>query len=252
MEKKRRARINKCLNDLKSFLLDSLKRDSTHTSKMEKADILELTVQLLRSLQRQQLTAAATADSSVLERYQSGWAECASQVFNYTGAVDCLNPRVKSRLVEHLDRCYQNINAARHQVAFASSARNPPKTNGAINVRATEAKLVNELVQQTLMKQSAMYSIVNYEKANSNGKPLLTENVQLISCLEKSVLPLNGSQRSDNSSSPCKLKDNSNKSSNESQSKATRDNNHNAFHDLIETTGKNDPIQSGTGVWRPW
>ncbi|KAK3750172.1 hypothetical protein QZH41_015399, partial [Actinostola sp. cb2023] len=48
MEKLRRARINESLNELKSLVLDAMKKDVSRYSKMEKADILEMTVKYLR------------------------------------------------------------------------------------------------------------------------------------------------------------------------------------------------------------
>lgn len=44
MEKRRRARINQSLAALKTLILDTAKADNTKHSKLEKADILELTV----------------------------------------------------------------------------------------------------------------------------------------------------------------------------------------------------------------
>ena len=49
MEKKRRARINHCLNQLKSLILETDNERSRH-SKLEKADILEMTVKYLQTL----------------------------------------------------------------------------------------------------------------------------------------------------------------------------------------------------------
>lgn len=49
MEKKRRARINNCLNQLKTLILESDHERSRH-SKLEKADILEMTVRYLQTL----------------------------------------------------------------------------------------------------------------------------------------------------------------------------------------------------------
>lgn len=49
IEKNRRARINNCLEQLKTFILESSAESSRH-SKLEKADILEMTVQYLQTL----------------------------------------------------------------------------------------------------------------------------------------------------------------------------------------------------------
>ncbi|XP_078491481.1 transcription factor protein [Ciona intestinalis] len=51
MEKKRRERINKCLEDLKSIVLTAVAEES-RPNKLEKADILEMTVRYLKSLQQ--------------------------------------------------------------------------------------------------------------------------------------------------------------------------------------------------------
>lgn len=58
MEKKRRARINDSLETLKQILLDSKttlkdsKKNGQRTAKLEKADILEMTVQYLQQLHK--------------------------------------------------------------------------------------------------------------------------------------------------------------------------------------------------------
>lgn len=113
MEKRRRAKINKYLVELKDLLLESLKRDPSQASKLEKADILEMTVHLLRTSQRQQLAMAAALNPLVLQRFEIGWAECAFQVVNYVQNVDCLDPQMRQRLLVHLDHCYRKLQVSR-------------------------------------------------------------------------------------------------------------------------------------------
>ncbi|XP_068454687.1 hairy-related 3 [Clinocottus analis] len=86
MEKKRRARINKCLDQLKS-LLESFYSTSIRKRKLEKADILELTVKHLRNLQRIQ---SCTAAASELSEYQSGFRSCLANVNQYMLMADNL------------------------------------------------------------------------------------------------------------------------------------------------------------------
>uniref|UniRef100_A0A8V0ZG44 Hes family bHLH transcription factor 2 n=1 Tax=Gallus gallus TaxID=9031 RepID=A0A8V0ZG44_CHICK len=50
LEKRRRARINESLNQLKTLILPLVCKDSSRCSKLEKADILEMTVQFLREV----------------------------------------------------------------------------------------------------------------------------------------------------------------------------------------------------------
>ncbi|CAA9995301.1 unnamed protein product [Nesidiocoris tenuis] len=50
LERKRRARINRCLDELKELMVTALQSEGENVSKLEKADILELTVRHLQSL----------------------------------------------------------------------------------------------------------------------------------------------------------------------------------------------------------
>ncbi len=54
LERKRRARINKCLDELKDIMTVALQAQGENVSKLEKADILELTVRHLQKLQQSQ------------------------------------------------------------------------------------------------------------------------------------------------------------------------------------------------------
>ncbi|XP_076019481.1 hairy-related 3 [Genypterus blacodes] len=87
MEKKRRARINKCLEQLKT-LLESYYANSIRKRKLEKADILELTVKHLRNLQSIQSAAAAAPE---LSEYQMGFRNCLANVNRYLLMADNLN-----------------------------------------------------------------------------------------------------------------------------------------------------------------
>uniref|UniRef100_A0A3P8WT82 Hairy-related 3 n=1 Tax=Cynoglossus semilaevis TaxID=244447 RepID=A0A3P8WT82_CYNSE len=88
MEKKRRARINKCLDQLKT-LLESCYSSNIRKRKLEKADILELTVKHLKNLQKiQSFTAAAASEFS---EYQTGFRSCLSNVNQYLVMADTMN-----------------------------------------------------------------------------------------------------------------------------------------------------------------
>merc|ERR1711862_891814 len=50
IERKRRARINNCLDELKDLMMFALQSEGESISKLEKADVLELTVKHLRKL----------------------------------------------------------------------------------------------------------------------------------------------------------------------------------------------------------
>ncbi|KOB66797.1 putative transcription factor hes-1 [Operophtera brumata] len=104
MEKKRRARINNCLNELKDLLIDTDKDPARH-SKLEKADILELAVKHLQKLQRQQLAAAIAADPAVLHRFKSGFGDCAVEVRRYLSRLASVPTALRHRIGNHLTNC---------------------------------------------------------------------------------------------------------------------------------------------------
>ncbi|XP_019944559.2 hairy-related 3 [Paralichthys olivaceus] len=87
MEKKRRARINKCLDQLKS-LLESFYSSNIRKRKLEKADILELTVKHLRNLQRIQ---SCSVGASEFSDHKTGFRSCLANVDQYLIMADTLN-----------------------------------------------------------------------------------------------------------------------------------------------------------------
>ncbi|XP_012269110.2 protein hairy [Athalia rosae] len=109
MEKRRRARINQCLDELKSLILEAMKKDPARHSKLEKADILEMTVKHLQTVQRQQLTTAVATDPAVLTKFRSGFSECATEVSRYVSHLENVDPVVRQRLVSHLNSCVSNL-----------------------------------------------------------------------------------------------------------------------------------------------
>lgn len=78
MEKKRRARINESLETLKQILLDSkttlkessARKNGQRTAKLEKADILEMTVSYLQHLHKKLEQITAIGDNPVGKKGQ--------------------------------------------------------------------------------------------------------------------------------------------------------------------------------------
>ncbi|XP_067646835.1 protein hairy [Eurosta solidaginis] len=110
MEKRRRARINNCLNELKTLILDATKKDPARHSKLEKADILEKTVKHLQELQRQQAAMQQVADPKVINKFKAGFADCATEVSRFPG----LDPAIKRRLLQHLSNCINGVKSELH------------------------------------------------------------------------------------------------------------------------------------------
>ncbi|XP_062315631.1 transcription factor HES-2-like [Osmerus eperlanus] len=72
MEKRRRARINQSLNQLKTLILPLTGKDKSRHSKLEKADILEMTVGFLSDIPAQ--TKRST------DNYKEGYKACLQRV----------------------------------------------------------------------------------------------------------------------------------------------------------------------------
>ncbi|XP_068454397.1 LOW QUALITY PROTEIN: transcription factor HES-2-like [Clinocottus analis] len=73
LEKKRRARINDSLSHLKGLILPLVGKDNARYSKLEKADILEMTVRFLR-----ELPSTPVKDSA--DSYKEGYKACLQRV----------------------------------------------------------------------------------------------------------------------------------------------------------------------------
>ncbi|XP_050682337.1 enhancer of split mbeta protein-like [Leptidea sinapis] len=120
LERKRRARINRCLDELKDLMVTALQAEGENVSKLEKADILELTVRHLHSLKRRgQLV--LKPEVSYAERFRAGFAQCATEVSQFiTNATVAANamqrqgpvdPQAGARLLQHLSNCIRRLEA---------------------------------------------------------------------------------------------------------------------------------------------
>ncbi|XP_035163125.1 transcription factor HES-4 isoform X1 [Callithrix jacchus] len=154
MEKRRRARINESLAQLKTLILDALSKESSRHSKLEKADILEMTVKHLQSLRRVQVTGAARVaaaprrgvgargtpgpgpdrssrvapvaalsyDPAVLGKYRAGFHECLAEVNRFLAGCEGVPADVRSRLLGHLASCLSQLGPSRRPAAPAPAA----------------------------------------------------------------------------------------------------------------------------------
>merc|ERR1712020_481763 len=100
LERKRRARINKCLDELKDLMVFALQTEGESITKLEKADVLELTVRHLQKLKRQQqLQANPSLD---MDRYRAGYTACASEVSRFMATTPGVNIAMGTHLMSHL------------------------------------------------------------------------------------------------------------------------------------------------------
>merc|ERR1712242_665405 len=112
IERKRRARINNCLDELKDLMMFALQSEGESISKLEKADVLELTVKHLRKLKRQQML--SVNPGLELDRYRAGYTTCATEVSRCLASTG-VDISVGSRLMSHLGNTLNTLEAKRQE-----------------------------------------------------------------------------------------------------------------------------------------
>merc|ERR1712217_369254 len=111
IERKRRARINACLDELKDLMVFALQTEGESISKLEKADVLELTVKHLRKLKRQQML--AVNPSLDMDRFRAGYTQCATEVSRCLASTG-VDVTIGSRLMGHLGNKLNTIENSRY------------------------------------------------------------------------------------------------------------------------------------------
>ncbi|XP_063612607.1 transcription factor HES-4-like, partial [Penaeus indicus] len=112
MEKKRRQRINRCLNDLKTLVLEALKKDPSRYSKLEKADILEMTVRHVQALHRHDLAGVRgrVAGGDEKGKYRAGFTQCAVEVTRYLANMGGSVPHdLQTKVIAHLNSVTKSL-----------------------------------------------------------------------------------------------------------------------------------------------
>lgn len=125
LERKRRARINRCLDELKELMSSALASEGENLTKLEKADVLELTVRHLHKLRERQalnLPSAGNVPSvQQQDKFRAGFTHCAAEVSRYLAASTGLDVQVGQRLLSHLGRCV-------HQLESSPQPYTPPSS----------------------------------------------------------------------------------------------------------------------------
>lgn len=109
LERKRRARINRCLDELKELMVTALQSEGENVSKLEKADILELTVRHLHGLKRQHQL-VLPQDQGYTDRFRAGFTQCAQEVSQFlTAPSEVADPTAGRKLLQHLGACVRQL-----------------------------------------------------------------------------------------------------------------------------------------------
>ncbi|KAK0086927.1 hypothetical protein PV325_002174 [Microctonus aethiopoides] len=119
IEKKRRDRINASLGELRR-LVPAAARDP-HSGKLEKAEILQLTVEHLRTL-RNKGPEGYDSTKLAMDYHAVGWGECAAEVGRYLVTMEGLDERdpLRLRLLSHLQSFHRE-----HPTSNATSTLPP-------------------------------------------------------------------------------------------------------------------------------
>ncbi|PIK58850.1 hairy and enhancer of split transcription factor C [Apostichopus japonicus] len=101
-ERKRRARINDSLLQLKTIVYPAVKDEVVQNSKMEKADILDMTLRYVKDIQQKKREGIQPS----VDQFHAGYSECLSQVSNFLTSSESMSLETRRRLLTYLaDKC---------------------------------------------------------------------------------------------------------------------------------------------------
>ncbi|UJR27056.1 hypothetical protein I4U23_008360 [Adineta vaga] len=104
VEKKRRDRINKSLDELKDLM--ALTDERARYQKLEKAEILEMTVNYIRNLKR-------TMNNSV-EDYENGYRQCSEEMWKLIHSLPNIIPEQRENLATRCRQMWTNRRYVHH------------------------------------------------------------------------------------------------------------------------------------------
>ncbi|KAJ7990566.1 hypothetical protein DPEC_G00301720 [Dallia pectoralis] len=110
IERKRRERINNCLDQLKETVVGAFRLDQ---SKLEKADILEMTVKHLQNIENHTFSADPTLGLEAQQKYSTGYIQCMHEVHNMLLTCEWMDKTLGSRLLNHLLKSLPRSNEER-------------------------------------------------------------------------------------------------------------------------------------------
>ncbi|XP_074541360.1 hairy/enhancer-of-split related with YRPW motif protein 2 [Halichoeres trimaculatus] len=112
IEKRRRDRINNSLSELRRLVPTAFEKQGS--AKLEKAEILQMTVDHLKVLQATGGKGYFDAHALALDFLSLGFRECVTEVSRYLSAVEGLDSSdpLRSRLLSHLSSCASQRDAA--------------------------------------------------------------------------------------------------------------------------------------------
>ncbi|XP_059085600.1 enhancer of split mbeta protein-like, partial [Tigriopus californicus] len=155
LERKRRARINSCLDALKDLMVHALEGEGESITKLEKADVLELTVKHLQRLKQQHMLQVNPQIEA--NRFEAGYRACLNEVSRMC-ATPGFNVNLGQSLMSNLtSKLNTTIDASRLQpLSVSVPSRSPPHSG----IRGPSTPLVTTAVplELTVPKSEASVS----------------------------------------------------------------------------------------------
>uniref|UniRef100_A0A665T6R5 Hes family bHLH transcription factor 6 n=2 Tax=Echeneis naucrates TaxID=173247 RepID=A0A665T6R5_ECHNA len=97
VEKKRRARINESLQELRVLIADT-----DLQSKMENAEVLEMTVRRVESILKNRAQEVDAVHREACERFAAGYIQCMHDVHTFVSSCPGIDPTEAAELLNHL------------------------------------------------------------------------------------------------------------------------------------------------------
>uniref|UniRef100_A0A8B9F3N3 Transcription cofactor HES-6 n=1 Tax=Amazona collaria TaxID=241587 RepID=A0A8B9F3N3_9PSIT len=97
VEKKRRARINESLQELRSLLADS-----EFQTKLENAEVLELTVRRVQAVLERRSLEGGRLHREASERFAAGYIQCMHEVHTFVSSCPGIDATTAAELLNHL------------------------------------------------------------------------------------------------------------------------------------------------------
>ncbi|XP_034664272.1 enhancer of split m8 protein [Drosophila subobscura] len=112
LERKRRARINKCLDNLKTLVAEM--RGDDGILRMDKAEMLESAVIFMRQQNSNKTSAAASAPAPAqspqsLDSFRNGYMNAVNEVSRVMASTSGMSVDLGKSVMTHLGRIYKNL-----------------------------------------------------------------------------------------------------------------------------------------------
>ncbi|CAF3347110.1 unnamed protein product [Rotaria socialis] len=134
VEKKRRDRINKSLDELKDLM--ALTDERARYQKLEKAEILEMTVNYIRNLKRHMHNSA--------DDYENGYKQCSEEMWKLIYSSPNIIPEQRERLANRCRQMWTNRRFANHPYQRRTTPSSS-STTGAVNEQYSQKQSSSHL-----------------------------------------------------------------------------------------------------------